>query len=127
MKKSLKTILALAMALVMLVGLAACSGSSSSTPAASTPADGGGDGGNVSSGPIHVSMYYADNPTLPWKDDWLAAVKTAEICGLELEVEAIPSAELGTKVSLALNTQENCPDVILYQTTKGENASLPSL
>ncbi len=127
MKKSLKSILALTLALVMIVGLVACSNDSSSTPA---PAAGSGtsepsdDAPNASDGLIHVSMYYADNPTLPWKDDWLAAQKTAEICGLELEVEAIPSAELVTKVSLALNTQQNCPDVILYQTTKGENASL---
>ena len=122
MKKSLKSILALTLALVMIVGLVACSNDSSSTPA---PAAGSGtsepsdDAPNASDGLIHVSMYYADNPTLPWKDDWLAAQKTAEICGLELEVEAIPSAELGTKVSLALNTQQNCPDVIQYQTTKG--------
>lgn len=127
MKKSLKSILALTLALVMLVSLVACSSGSSSTPAPAN--DGNTDtdtpgGGSSSSGPIHVSMYYADNPTLPWKDDWLAAQKTAEICGLELEVEAIPSADLSTKVSLALNTQENCPDVILYQTTTGENASL---
>lgn len=128
MKKSLKSILALTLALVMIVGLVACSNNSSSTPAPAPANDGGAapadDGGNASSGPIHVSMYYADNPTLPWKDDWLAAQATAEICGLELEVEAIPSGEMGTKVSLALNTQQNCPDVILYQSTKGENASL---
>lgn len=129
MKKSLKSILALTLALVMIVGLVACSNNSSSTPA---PANDGGnapadDGANVSSGPIHVSMYYADNPTLPWKDDWLAAQATAEICGLELEVEAIPSAELGTKVSLALNTQQNCPDVILYQTTKSAEMSALAL
>lgn len=123
MKKSLKTLLALAMALVMLVGLAACGGSASSTPAATSGTQSEA-GSTASDGRIKVSMYYADNPTLPWTDSWLAAQKTAEISGIDLTVEAIPSAELGTKVSLALNTQENCPDVILYQTTKGENGAL---
>lgn len=130
MKKSLRSVLALMLALVMVVGLAACSNNSSSTPASTPAADSGdasADSGSTSSGRIHVSMYYADNPTLPWKDDWLAAQKTAEICGLELEVEAIPSAELGTKVSLALNTQQNCPDVILYQTTKSAEMSALAL
>ncbi len=131
MKKSLTKVLALVMALMLAVSLTACgstdsgSVSSASTGSSSSSADSSSTSEvEPADGPIKVSMYYADNPTLPWKDDWLAAVKTAEICNLDLEVEAIPSAELGTKVSLALNTQQNCPDVILYQTTKGENASL---
>ena len=45
-------------------------------------------------------------------------------CNVNLDVEAIPIADYSTKVSLALNTGENVPDVILYQSTTGENASL---
>ncbi len=135
MKKTITRLLAMLMAVAMVATLAACGGGSSSSSQQSQSQSTGGDSSSaaqdsssasepVSNGKIKVSMYYADNPTLPWKDDWLAAQKTAEIVGIDLTVEAIPSAELGTKVSLALNTQENCPDVILYQTTKGENASL---
>lgn len=57
-------------------------------------------------------------------DSWLAVQETAKIAGVDLTVEAIPSTDYNTKVSLALNTGENCPDVILYQDTKGENSSL---
>ena len=43
---------------------------------------------------------------------------------VDFEFEVIPIADYDTKVSLALNTGTNAPDVILYQSTKGENASL---
>ncbi len=78
----------------------------------------------VAEEPIKVSIYYSDNPTLPYMDSWLAVTETAKLAGIDLTVEAIPNADFNTKVSLVLNTQENCPDVILYQDTKGENSSL---
>lgn len=43
---------------------------------------------------------------------------------VDFDFEVIPIADYSTKVSLALNTGNNTPDVILYQSTKGENASL---
>ena len=74
--------------------------------------------------PIEVSIWYSDNPTLPVMDSWLALNTTAEIAGLDVTVEAIPSTDFATRVSPALNTGMNLPDVILYQNTQGENASL---
>ena len=120
MKKSLKKILAFTMAAAMAAGLAACGSSASTSPSAG----GSGSAPAVSDEPIKISMYYADNPTLPYMDSWLAVQETAKIAGVDLTVEAIPSTDYNTKVSLALNTGENCPDVILYQDTKGENSSL---
>ena len=120
MKKSLKKILAFTMAAAMAAGLAACGSSASTSPSAG----GSGSAPTVSDEPIKISMYYADNPTLPYMDSWLAVQETAKIAGVDLTVEAIPSTDYNTKVSLALNTGENCPDVILYQDTKGENSSL---
>lgn len=120
MKKSLKKILAFTLAAAMTAGLAACGSSASTSPSAA----GSGSAPAASDAPIKISMYYADNPTLPYMDSWLAVQKTAEIAGVDLTVEAIPSTDYNTKVSLALNTGENCPDVILYQNTKGENSSL---
>ena len=120
MKKSLKKILAFTMAAAMAAGLAACGSSASTSPSAG----GSGSAPAVSDEPIKISMYYADNPTLPYMDSWLAVQETAKISGVDLTVEAIPSTDYNTKVSLALNTGENCPDVILYQDTKGENSSL---
>lgn len=75
-------------------------------------------------GPIKISMYYSDNATLPFKSDWLTINDAASDSNLDIEWEIIPIADYLTKVSLALNTGTNAPDVILYQTTKGENANL---
>lgn len=74
--------------------------------------------------PLKISMFYADNATLPFKEDWLLIQEIQKRFNVELDVEVIPIAEYQTKVSLALNTGTNVPDVILYQSTKGENASL---
>ena len=111
MKKSLKKILAFTKAAAMAAGLAACGSSASTSPSAG----GSGSAPAVSDEPIKISMYYADNPTLPYMDSWLAVQETAKIAGVDLTVEAIPSTDYNTKVSLALNTGENCPDVILIR------------
>lgn len=75
-------------------------------------------------GPLKFSMYYSDNATLPFKESWLAVQEATKSVNAEIQWEIIPIADYSTKVSLALNTQTNAPDVILYQTTTGENASL---
>ena len=74
--------------------------------------------------PINIRIYLSDNATLPYKEDWLTFTEVQKRCNVNLDVEAIPIADYSTKVSLALNTGENVPDVILYQSTTGENASL---
>ena len=70
-------------------------------------------------------LYYSDNATLPFKADWLTIKESEKRTNTKLNFEPIPIADYGTKVSLALNTG-NTPDVILYHTTQGENASLAS-
>ena len=125
--KMLKKILAMLLALVMVIGLVACGGTEEKKPEQTAAAQGAETAGEAaeSAEPIKISMYYADNPTLPYMDSWLAVVETAKLANIDLTVEAIPNgSDYSTKVALALNTGENCPDVILYQTTKGENASL---
>ena len=74
--------------------------------------------------PIKITLYYSDNATLPFQEDWLTVKTIEETYNVDLQFEVIPIADYATKVSLALNTGINVPDVILYQTTKGENASL---
>lgn len=82
------------------------------------------DSSIVNDGPIEISMYYSDNATLPFKSDWLSINEAEKDSNLDIEWEVIPIADYSTKVSLSLNTGTNAPDVILYQTTKGENANL---
>lgn len=74
--------------------------------------------------PLKITMYYSDNATLPFKEDWLTVKTIQERYNVDITFEVIPIADYPTKVSLALNTGTNAPDVILYQMIKGENASL---
>ncbi|OXS56210.1 ABC transporter substrate-binding protein [Cohnella sp. CIP 111063] len=90
--------------------------SASQSPDASTPAQ--------SEDPIKFSVFYSDNATLPFKEDWLTVQEVQKRFNADIKFEVIPIADYQTKVSLALNTGNNAPDVILYQSTKGENASL---
>lgn len=77
-----------------------------------------------SEGPVKVSIFYSDNSTLPFKEDWLTVKTIEERFNIDFDFEIIPIADYSTKVSLALNTYNNAPDVILYQQINGENASL---
>ena len=75
--------------------------------------------------PVKISLYYSDNATLPFQEDWLTVKTIEETFNVDLTFEVIPIADYTTKVSTALNVGGNTvPDVILYQTTKGENGSL---
>ena len=123
-----KKTLALLLVLVMVLGLAACTTEKPVEPQAPTQAPVAGNDPVETEAPaaepIKITMYYSDNPTLPYMDSWLAMVETAKLANIDLTVEAIPNGtDFTTKVSLALNTLENCPDVILYQETTGERAS----
>ena len=123
-----KKTLALLLVLVMVLGLAACTTEKPVETQAPTQAPAAAndpvDTEAPAAEPIKITMYYSDNPTLPYMDSWLAMVETAKLANIDLTVEAIPNgSDFTTKVSLALNTLENCPDVILYQETTGERAS----
>lgn len=75
--------------------------------------------------PVKITLYYSDNATLPFQEDWLTVKTIEERFNVDLTFEVIPIADYATKVSTALNVGGNTvPDVILYQTTKGENGSL---
>ena len=79
---------------------------------------------SAAEGPLKITMYYSDNATLPFKADWLTIKTLEEKYNVDIQFEVIPIADYQTKVSLALNTYNNAPDVILYQSITGENASL---
>ncbi len=107
--------------------LTACGSKTAASSTVASSASAGSASSSVdysSMDPIDIRMYYSDNATLPYKEDWLTFTEAQSRCNAKLDVEAIPIADYATKVSLALNTGENVPDVILYQTTSGENASL---
>ena len=101
----MKRLLALVLVLVMALGFTA-------TGAAAQAAE-----------PVKISLYYSDNATLPFKEDWLVISEIEKRFNVDLTFEVIPIADYATKVGLALDTGTNTPDVILYQTTKGDNGS----
>ncbi|HCL01141.1 MAG TPA: ABC transporter substrate-binding protein [Lachnoclostridium phytofermentans] len=74
--------------------------------------------------PVKIKIFYSDNATLPFKEDWLVVKEAEKRFNVDFDFEVIPIADYQTKVSLTLNTGNNAPDVILYQSTQGENASL---
>ncbi len=74
--------------------------------------------------PLEISMYYSDNATLPFREDWPVLLAIQEKYNVKLNIEPIPIADYATKVGLALSTGENAPDVIVGSSTAGANASL---
>ncbi len=116
LRKMLTGGMALAMALVTLVG---CASGASSSAGESAGMQTGSE-----SDPIEITIAYPDNATLPFKEDWKVIQEVQKRTNSKLKFEVIPIADYRTKVSLMLNTGENATDVILYQSTKGENASL---
>ncbi len=126
-----KSALLILVFLLVASSLAACSSKkdnaqpSASSPAASSQSpDSSASPDNKTEDPIKFSVFYSDNATLPFKEDWLTVQEVQKRFNADIKFEIIPIADYQTKVSLALNTGNNAPDVILYQSTKGENASL---
>ena len=74
--------------------------------------------------PITISLYYSDNSTLPFREDWPALKAIQEKYNVKLNIEAIPMADFHTKVSLALSTGENAPDAIHGVNTSSKYAPL---
>ena len=125
--KMFKKTLAMLLALIMVLGLAACGAAEEKPAATQAPAQAGeaaAPEAETPAEPVKITLYYSDDATYPFREDWLALTETAKLANAEVSVEAIPAGEYGTPVSLALNTQENCPDVIMFQEIYGEKASL---
>jgi len=73
--------------------------------------------------PLAITLYYADNATLPFRADWPMLQHIQEKYNVKLNIEPIPIADYTTKVGLALSTGQNAPDAILSSSSAGQNAS----
>ena len=126
--KMFKKTLAMLLALIMVLGLAACGGAEepAAKPTEQPAAQGGDAQTNVETPaePVKITIYYPDSSTAPFKEDWLALQEVAKLANAEVTIEAIPEGEYSTPVNLALDTQENCPDVIMFQEIYGGKISL---
>ncbi len=99
----MKKTLALFLAAIMLLGLASFSAAAEQ--------------------PLEISLYYADNPTLPFRQDWPTIVEAEKKFNVKLTFEPIPAQDYPTKTGLVLSTGENAPDVILYLATNASNSA----
>ncbi len=127
MKRKIMGITALTLAVATM--LSSCGAKDTSTDAGTTT-DGGTGTENTetakdySSENINITFTYPDNPTLPFRDDWLSIQEVQKQANVTAEFEVIPIADYTQKISLMLNSGD-APDVILYQSpTNGELASL---
>ena len=122
-----KKTLALLLALVMVLGLAACKKAAEPETTAA-PAVENNDPVETTEAPkadpVKITIYYPDSSTAPFKADWLALQETAKLANAEVTIEAIPEGDYSTPVNLALDTQEDCPDVIMFQEIYGSKAAL---
>lgn len=110
MKKTAKSLLALTLALILCLAVGCTTGT-------------GGQSGDAD-GPIKFTMTYSDNPTLPFKNDWLSVKTANELFNVDVTYEVIPTADYSTKTIAELQTGTKI-DVMLYRTPKtGELASL---
>lgn len=120
---------ALVLLMMLTLTLSACSSKNNNgNSGAATPTPGSSSSPTTTPDkaeePLKFTVYYSDNATLPFQKDWLVIQEIQKRYNVDIKFEVIPIADYQTKVSLALNTLNNAPDVILYQSTKGENASL---
>jgi putative aldouronate transport system substrate-binding protein len=83
-----------------------------------TFAGGNRQGAAAANAPLQISIYYSDNSTLPFRNDWLTVRKLEELYNVKIDWEIIPMGEYATKVSLALNSGDT-PDVMLYVSPTG--------
>ena len=66
------------------------------------------------SAPLRFSITYSDNPTLPFRQDWLSVTEANRIWNLDVTWEIIPNVDYNTKITSELSTGTNL-DVILYR------------
>lgn len=124
----LKKTFVMLLALIMVLGLVAC-GAAEERPAetkapaqdseVAVPAE-----TEAPAEPVKITIYCPDSSTAPFQEDWLALQEVAKLANAEVTIEAIPEGDYRTPFNLALDTQENCPDVIMFQEIYGSKASL---
>lgn len=68
--------------------------------------------------PIEFTMTYADNPTFPFNQDWLAVTEAQKFVNAKIKYEVIPYNDYQDKISLLLNSG-SAPDVISYIAPSG--------
>ncbi len=106
MSKTMKRIVALALAGVMLLAFAACKKDGGSTGDQQLA-----DGQLFAEGTV-IKLTTASHPSWPYKEDWVIWKYMEEGAGVDLEVNAIPNSDFNTKVNLMMASPETLPDIL---------------
>lgn len=126
MKKRIIALLTVScLCLALLAGCASSSPSAAApSPSPSRAAEASPSANPAPAEPIKITMTYSDNPTLPFKEDWLGVVEAQKLANLDITWEVIPTNNYDEKILTELNSGTPF-DVILYRTvTKGDLATL---
>ena len=103
--------LSAALAAGMVLSMAGCGGSPSSSATASAAATGevSSTGGNpVSDTPVTISFMYSGD----YNPEYKCLAKMTELTNVTLDVTAIPDSDYDTRNQLVINTGEDMPDLI---------------
>lgn len=122
MKNVTKKVLALVVALILLVSVfSACSKSKNGEEQASAASAASSENAASvaeTSAPIEFTMTYADNPTFPFNQDWLAVTESQKFVNAKIKFEVIPYNDYQDKITLLLNSG-TAPDVVSYIAPSG--------
>lgn len=106
MKKRMKRLLAFISASAMALSLAACDGNNSGTLS-----------GEISEGKVfaqgtEIDMILSSHASWPFDENWKLIDYIEEATGATLNIQAIPSADMYTKMSLIVANTDELPDMI---------------
>lgn len=108
MSKTMKRIVALVLAGVMVFAFAACKDDTK------TPSGGQqlAENGKLFADGTVIKLTTSSHASWPYKEDWIVWDYIEEATGATLEVQAIPSSDYVTKVNLMMASPETLPDVM---------------
>lgn len=107
MKKTTKRILAFLAAAAMALSLTACTGGDADVT----------DSGDVADGKLfaegtEISAVIASHASWPYNENWVMWDYITEATGATLNIKAIPSVDLGTKIPLMMANSAELPDIM---------------
>ncbi|NSW90022.1 MAG: extracellular solute-binding protein [Firmicutes bacterium] len=119
-KSLLKRIIALALVLLIVLALAACSNSKKGgdTQEDRTAADNQKDNtGEIKSGklfdkPTKISIVMGSHASWPYDPNWAMWKIVSEATNIEFDIQAIPNTEMETKVNLIMASRDQLPDLL---------------
>ncbi len=108
MKKSTRRILAFLIAAAMALSLTACAGGGN---------EGGTQAGDIPEGKVfaegtEINMLLSSHASWPYDENWVLIDYIEEATGAKLNIQAIPSADMYTKLPLVIANNSEMPDLL---------------